>query len=77
MFEAILFFISQKTDFFHSPSIARNNFEKECSFYQIPETYIRNMKIKSGEIIQISKTKIKTNLSCKEKIWHFLEKLEM
>ena len=76
-FEAILFFYQSDGHLSRPPSIARNIFEEECSFYQIPEICIRNMKIKNGEIIQIPKIKIKTDLSFKEKIWYFLEKPEM
>ena len=75
-FEAILFFYQSDGQLSRPPSIARNIFEEECSFYQIPEICMRNMKIKGGEIIQIPKTKIKTDLSFKEKIWYFLEKPE-
>lgn len=75
-FEAILFFYQSDGQLSRPPSIERNIFEEECNFYQIPEICIRNMKIKSGEIIQIPKTKIKSDLSFKEKIWYFLEKPE-
>ena len=74
-FEAILFFYQSNGRLSRPPTVNMDIFEEECHFFEIPVSYIQDMKSKEGLTLpddEEDDLRIYP-LSCQQKIWYFLE----
>lgn len=74
-FEAILFFYQSNGRLTRPANVGFETFQSECDFFQLPDSAIKEMKIKEGLFVWKEKREQGTN-SLLRRVWQFTEKPE-
>ena len=72
-FESILYFYQSRGTLLCPKGTSISIFEKECEYFQVPQTMINDMKKKEGIIFDLDDDKTNGTLSIRQHIWNILE----